>query len=120
MKEKSAAVVEETRDSWSVISTDVIPIYRWNGEYFGYIFRKYLFDAESNYVGWVEQDGCVWRANGAFLGEIVDRNYILKRIDMVEPPRRVCPIAPVRPVPPIAEMNRPEREPRFGWADALE
>lgn len=61
------------------------PIYRWNGEYFGFIKNGRLFNAASQYLGWVTEDGRVWRKNGTFLGEVESDYYILKRTSMATP-----------------------------------
>jgi len=42
------------------------PIYRWNGEYFGFIYNDRLFDKKSNYLGWIDGNE-VWRKNGTYL-----------------------------------------------------
>ena len=47
------------------------PIFRWNGEHFGFIHRWRLFDSRSYYLGWVDE-GEVWRRDGTFLGDLVD------------------------------------------------
>jgi hypothetical protein len=49
-------------------------IYRWNGEYFGFLRNGRLFNASSEYLGWITDDGRVWRKDGSFLGEIEDEN----------------------------------------------
>ena len=97
-----------------------IPIFRWNGEYFGFMYSNRLFDANSNYLGWVENDGRVWRSNGVFLGEVVDNNYILKRTNSVELSPKVSRHPPTPPVPPPPEPNRAGRNPKFCCQDALE
>jgi hypothetical protein len=56
----------------------VDPIFRWNGEHFGFIHRWRLFDSRSYYLGWVDE-GEVWRRDGTFLGELVDGCYVLRR-----------------------------------------
>ena len=50
----------------------MIAVYRWNGEYFGFIRNDKLFNASSEYLGWITEDGRVWRKDGSFLGEIED------------------------------------------------
>ena len=47
----------------------VDPIFRWNGEYFGFVHRWRLFDSRSYYLGWVDE-GEVWRRDGTFLGGV--------------------------------------------------
>src|ERR1700738_664244 len=42
-------------------------IFRWNGQYFGFITNGRIFDAKSNYLGWIESDESVWRSDGHYL-----------------------------------------------------
>jgi hypothetical protein len=55
----------------------VYPIFRWNGERFGFVHRWRLFDSQSYYLGWVDE-GEVWRRDGTYLGELVDGCYVLR------------------------------------------
>jgi hypothetical protein len=97
-----------------------IPIYRWSGEYFGFIHKNNFFDATSNYLGWLDDDGCVWRSNGAFLGRLVDGNYILKLNSSIDPTPKPIPPLPSSPVPPFPEPNRVWRILPFDSRDALD
>lgn len=81
------------------------PIYQWNGQYFGFIKNDRLFNASSQYLGWVTEDGKVWRRNGTFLGEVENENYILRRTSMATPARRA---------------NRAGKASRAGRIDALD
>ncbi len=95
-------------------------VFRWSGEYFGFRRGGYLFDAAGRYRGWLSDEGAVWRADGRFLGELVDGEYILRRAHMYEPQPRVPRLAPLPPIPPIPPIPRIPRIPRLGWADALD
>ena len=95
-------------------------IYRWNGRYFGFIRNDRLFAADSTYLGWLDDDGRVWEANGNFLGEIVDDNYILRRTSMATPARRARRATPATPAAPARAANRAGRASRAGWVDALD
>jgi hypothetical protein len=66
----------------------LIPIYRRSGDYFGFIKSNRLFNANSDYLGWITEDGRVWRADGSFLGELVDNHYIMRRRSMATPARK--------------------------------
>ena len=96
------------------------PIFRWNGEYFGFIKNDRLFNAYSKYIGWITDDGRVWRNNGVFLGEIEKKNYILKRISMVRPVNKVPKVPPVPPIPPTPRTNRVPKTIKPGYVDALD
>jgi hypothetical protein len=69
----------------------VDPIFRWNGEYFGFVHRWRLFDSRSYYLGWVDEDE-VWRRDGTYLGELVDGCYVLRRRNAAprEPVKKSC------------------------------
>ncbi len=96
------------------------PIYRWNGEYFGFISNSRLFDATSRYLGWVTDDDRVWRRNGIFLGEIENDNYILRRTSMATPATRATRATPSTPAIPARRANRAARASRAGRNDALD
>ncbi len=92
-------------------------IYRWNGEYFGFLADDRLYAADGTYLGWSE-DGQVWLNSGRFLGEIVEDHYLLKRI--VD-----CPHAPKPPRVAVAGASRAgtpraPKNPLEGWVDALD
>jgi len=93
-------------------------IYKWNGEYFGFISGDNFFDANSNWVGWIEGSQ-VWQANGEFLGEIYEDNYILRKTTMISPVPRVPRVSPVPPVPPVHPVNRIGKVPLAVLEDAL-
>ncbi len=88
------------------------PIFRRNGEYFGFVHYWPLFDARGYYLGWVDE-GEVWRRDGAFLGELVDGCYVLRRKEAVRTQR--VPLDPPSPWAP-----RPFGRPRGCWVDALD
>jgi hypothetical protein len=94
-------------------------IFHWSGEYFGFITNDRLFDLASNYLGWVTEDGRVWKRDGRFLGEVVNDNYILRRTSMAEPAIRATRAIPATPAIPALAANRAARAIRAGWTDAL-
>lgn len=94
-------------------------IYKWNGEYFGFISGDNLFDTNSNWIGWIEDKGA-WRANGEFLGEIYDNNYILRNRTKAQPLPKPPHNPPICPIPPVPSIKRDKREPLAGLYDALE
>ena len=64
-------------------------------------------------------EGEVWGGGGAFLGELVDGCYVLRRKGSVRSPR-VPPDPRPPPVPPSPAAPRSFRQPRAGWEDALD
>ena len=96
-----------------------VPIYKWSGQYWGFIYNDKLFDRNSSYKGWVDKDKRVWDSNGHYFGDIVDENYILRRQSMVEPVPRVPKVPPVSPVPLLPRVDRVGRVPRVRMIDPL-
>jgi hypothetical protein len=98
----------------------VHPIYRWNGEYFGFIEDDHLFNTKGNFLGWISDDGRVWKKDGDFLGELVDDIYILRRQSMPTPTRRTRKLIPPRPAIPAKHAKQAKRAKKAGWDDALD
>jgi len=96
------------------------PVFRWDGQYWGFIAGNNLFNAKGEYRGWVENDGSVWSHEGRYVGEIEDQNYILRHSLKVEPVPRVPHVPPVPPVPPVPSVNRVGRVPKASYADPLQ
>lgn len=96
------------------------PVFKWSGEYAGFIYNGYLFDRDSNYLGWIEKDGRVWKADGQFLGELVDNNYILRSEMQIEPVSRIPRVEPVSPISPVSPIDRVGRIDRVGYADSID
>ncbi len=94
-------------------------IYRWNGEYFGFLYNGKLFDRHSTYMGWIEGND-VYRKNGKYLGEIVSENYILRRSTMATKATRATKATPATPATPATKANRAARAVRAGYIDALD
>ena len=93
-------------------------IYRWNGEYFGFIKNGRLFDRHSNYLCWIDENE-VWKKNGEHLGKIVNGDYILIKTSAPNRARRARRAPPARPATPAARANRAGRARRAGYQDAL-
>jgi hypothetical protein len=95
------------------------PIFRWNGQYFGFIADGCLFDSTSQYRGWVASDGTIWRADGKFLGDLVGGDYVLLQKSAVRASRP--PLArPAIPATPAKPNDRIGRGQRPGFVDGLE
>ena len=54
------------------------PIYRLNGEYFGFVSAGNIYAGDGTYFGWLDGEHA-WYRTGHHLGEIVDDTYILRR-----------------------------------------
>jgi hypothetical protein len=95
------------------------PIFRWNGQYFGFIANEHLFDSTSNYRGWVENNGTVWRSDGKFLGDLVGGEYVLLQTSAIRASRlaRACPATFEMPDRPDDRIGRGQRP---GYVDGLD
>ncbi|MEY0131171.1 4-fold beta flower protein [Providencia rettgeri] len=97
------------------------PVYRCNGKYFGFIINSgYFFDAESQYIGWVDDNALVWRKDGSFLGEIIDENYIMRRLSSTSYANRTRRPTPTTPSRCTRFTNRAKRCNQAGRIDALD
>ena len=97
-----------------------IPIYKWSGKYWGFIYNNYLFDANSNYKGWIGNNMRVWDNNGNYLGELIKGNYILKNTNIVEPVSNVPKVPPIPPVSPMPRIDKVGKVEKVGWVDPLD
>ncbi len=105
---------------WKVDEMSTISIYRWSGEYFGFLNGNKFYDSNGKYLGWADDESRIWSSDGWFFGQIVNNNYVLRRVRMKEPKPRI-PIAPsLPPVPPIPNIDQVPRAPKPGWRDALD
>jgi hypothetical protein len=96
------------------------PLFRWSGAYVGFLADGRLYDRDGGYLGWCEVDGSVWHADGRSLGELVDGCYVLKSLRRCPPVRRTPRVPPLPASAPGPAGSRLARQPRPGWADALE
>jgi hypothetical protein len=97
----------------------MVKIFQWSGQYFGFIKNGRLFDAEAEYIGWIDEKGRAWNSDGTYLGEVVEENYVLRNTSKVPLMSRIPRIAPISPIPPISTVNRVGRAAKAGWIDAL-
>lgn len=98
---------------------ECIPVYRWNGRYWGFIYKDNLFDKAGRYYGWVDDNKKVWRKDGHYFGEILDNNYIMKKQIEISPIPKVPKIPPIPPIPPMPFIDKVSRIPKVGWIDPL-
>ena len=95
-----------------------IPIFYWNGKYFGFIHNGWLYSKTGRHIGWLEGQN-VFRSNGRYLGDLVEGNYILRQIQVGSIARPVKVYPPIPALPAIPPAREPKRI-RMGWVDALE
>lgn len=95
------------------------PLYTWDGRWWGFILNGRIFTTESEYRGWIDDDGRAWRKDGSFLGELTEEAYILRRTAMATPANRAARATPATPARRAARANRAARAGRAGKVDAL-
>jgi hypothetical protein len=105
--------------SYTTTANTTQPIFRWNGQYYGFMSNGCLHDSSGAYRGWIDGNGTVWQANGKFLGDLVGGEYVLlqQNAKRASQPKRLSP-SPVA-LPPRA-ADRPARSPRAGYVDGLD
>ena len=96
------------------------PIFRWDGQYWGFITQGRLFNAAGECKGWIECDGSVWGDDGRYVGELHDGNYILRHSLKAGPVPRVSHVRAVPRVSPVPSATRIGRVPKGGYHDPLE
>jgi hypothetical protein len=93
-------------------------VFRWAGQYWGFLGDGVLYDRYGRQVGWRE-GADVFRLDGRFLGEVVDAHYVM-RDRLREQPIHRAPRPGMRwPAPPLAAPDRAARDSLDDWADAL-
>ena len=98
---------------------DTVFIFRWEGEYYGFLCQGRLYDRQGMYQGWLDSKRQVWRWDGSHLGELKHENYILRNLHRPEADPKFPKPYPHPPLPPEPRKNRPPKPPLTGWADAL-
>ena len=96
------------------------PLFRWDGQYWGFISNGHIFNSNGEYRGWIENDGRAWREDVAYLGVVVENNYILPNTMNLDPIPRIPRIPPIPPIPPIPSINRIGRIGKISYEDPLE
>lgn len=108
------------------------PIFRINGQYFGYISAGNFFDlthkfigitTENKFIGSIVGSGEykeVWNQYGQYLGEICEANYILRRASISKGTREPIVTIPKSLVQPPIHPPRAGRSIPSDLFDALE
>jgi len=105
---------------WKKIIKMKTSIYKWSGQYWGFIYNGRLYDSNCNYNGWIDDLGHVWNTNGTYKGELIEDNYILRQNNQLEPLPKIPLVNQVPPVPPIPMIHRIGKIPKSGWTDVLD
>lgn len=93
------------------------PIFRTNGQHFGFIIDSNLFDCSNKFIGHIKNNE-VWKQNGEYLGEIYSSNYILCELNSSKENIEAVPDPEFSPIPRVP-LTRSEKEIPVGMSDAL-
>ncbi|WP_024773027.1 4-fold beta flower protein [Aquimarina macrocephali] len=94
-----------------------VPIYKWSGNYWGFIYNNRVFNKDAKYKGWVDDENRAWNSDGKYIGEIVSENYILRRNSKMQPMDKIPKIPPIPPIPKIDRIGKINK---MGWTDVLD
>jgi hypothetical protein len=94
-----------------------IPVYKWSGDYWGFIYNNRVFDQDSDYKGWIDDEKRVWNSDGEYVGEVINENYILRRDSKMQPMDKIPRIPPIPPIPKIDKIGKIDK---MGWTDVLD
>lgn len=98
--------------------TAPVPLFRWDGQYWGFVADEGLYDRYGRHVGWV-QGVNVYERSGRFMGELRFGQYVLRDLLRAEPIHRAPRPAVPYPTPPAPAPDRDTRPPIADWRDAL-
>ena len=94
-------------------------VYRWDGEYWGFIEGEYLFDKNGNYKGFLEGVE-VHKEDGSYVGTLTEEKYILiSTISHHRPLAALRPWPPKPTIPPEPPGESPRTSKPYGAEDAL-
>ncbi|NAX23375.1 MULTISPECIES: 4-fold beta flower protein [Gammaproteobacteria] len=94
--------------------------FKWNGQHLGFERNGRLFDPQSQYLGWIEEDGSVWSAEGVYVGEVVNGQYILRNTNKMQPMNKMAKMPPMPPLPPLPPLPKLPKLPKLGWHDPFD
>jgi hypothetical protein len=99
------------------------PVFRWSGQYWGFVEHDRLYDRYGREAGWLMRlpgrPPDVFDLGGRFLGQLVDDRHVLRHGLRAEPVHRAPRPGALHPAPPDAWPDLDPRDPRDDWAEAL-
>ncbi len=95
-----------------------VPLFRWEGQYWGFVADDALYDRFGRHVGWVEGVN-VYERSGRFMGELRYTHYVLRDLLRADPIHRSPRAAVPYPTPPAPPPERDARPVITDWRDAL-
>lgn len=94
------------------------PLFRWDGQYWGFLVEGNLYDRHGRHVGWLDQAD-LYHLSGRFMGELRHDHYVLRSALRGEPIHRAPRPAVDHAAPPTPSPDRDARDPMDDWSDAL-
>jgi 4-fold beta-flower domain-containing protein len=99
-------------------SRATMPLFRWDGPYWGFVADGLVYDRYGRHVGWLRATEA-YHLSGRFMGELCHGAHVLRDTLRAEPihlaPQPAVPYA----TPPAPPPDREACEPLDGWTDAL-
>jgi hypothetical protein len=107
----------------TVGSREPVPIFRWSGALWGFLEGGRLYDRYGRQAGWLDptppRASDVFDLDGRFVGELVERHYVLRDALREEPIQRAPRVRTIHPAPPLPPPDREPQDPRDDWRDGL-
>jgi hypothetical protein len=72
-------------------------LYKYNGEYWGFIFKGRIYNKDGKYFGWVDKNNKCWNVDGDYLGQLEEDKYIVQKKIYTEPVSKIPKIPKVEP-----------------------
>jgi hypothetical protein len=72
-------------------------LYKYNGEYWGFIYKGRIYNKDSKYFGWIDKKNRCWGIDGDYLGELEGDKHIIKKNIYTDPIGRIPKIPKVDP-----------------------
>ena len=79
-----------------------------------------MFNVDGDFIGWFEADNSLWGIDGVYIGERVEKDYVLRSSNIISPINKLPKVPPIPPIPPIPPMPRISKIPKVGWSDPFE
>lgn len=95
-------------------------LYKYNGQYWGFIYKNCIFDKNSKYHGWVDKKNRCWNDNGDYIGNLIEDKYIVQRNIYTEPIGRTPKMPTVEPAKIADQPNISPKILTTNYYDVLE
>lgn len=95
-------------------------LYKYNGEYWGFIYKNCIFDKYSKYFGWVDKKNKCWNVDGDYIGNLVEDKYITQKNIYTEPIGKIPKMPRIEPTKIAPQPNISPKMVSINYYDVLE